>query len=81
MLISFGRAGSAVAVQVVVSVSFLAALPLLVERFGLTGAGGGLLVAEFGLAVGFLAMLMRHGRARLKAKPVVDDSLVRDALD
>ena len=81
MLISFGRAGSAAVVQVVVSLLFLAALPLLVQRFGLAGAGAGLLAAEIGLAIGFVAMLTRHGRARLKAQPVVDDALVRDAIE
>ena len=79
MLISFGRAGLAAAVKVVVSVIFLCSLPLLVRSFGLTGAGAGLLAAEAGLAIGFITMLMRHSRQRIRPAPVVDDTLVRDA--
>jgi O-antigen/teichoic acid export membrane protein len=81
MLISFGKAGSTAMVQVVVSGAFLAVLPWLMHRFGLQGAGAGLLAAEFGLAAGFLVLLTRHGRRRMTAEPVVDDTPIRDALE
>jgi O-antigen/teichoic acid export membrane protein len=67
MLISFGRAGSTAMVQVVVGAAFLAALPDLMRRFGLTGAGVGLLCAEVGLAIGFFVLLQRHQRVRRDA--------------
>jgi O-antigen/teichoic acid export membrane protein len=81
MLISFGRAGSTVAVQVVVGAFFLAALPFVLHRYGLIGAGAALLIAEIGLASGFLVVLLRHGRRTMKARPVLDDELVRDAME
>jgi hypothetical protein len=56
---------------VVVGGAFLAALPLLMRRFGLEGAGAGLVAAEIGLGVGFLLMLMRHGRERLRGNPAL----------
>jgi O-antigen/teichoic acid export membrane protein len=81
MLIAFGKAASTALVQVVVGGVFLAALPWLMHRFGLQGAGAGLLAAEFGLAAGFLALLMRQGRRRMAARPVEDDTAIRDAME
>jgi len=62
MLISLGRTGAAVGVQLVVGLGYLAALPLLLSRFGLVGAGAGLVAAEAGLALGFLWFLLRERR-------------------
>jgi len=63
MLISLGRPGSAVRVRIVVSVCYLAALPLIVQHFGLVGAGAALVCAAAALALGMLASLLREGRA------------------
>jgi O-antigen/teichoic acid export membrane protein len=62
MLISLGHPGSAVRVRIVVSVCYLAALPLIVQHFGLIGAGVALVCAAAALAVGMLGMLLRRGR-------------------
>ena len=63
MLISLGRPGLAVRVRIVVSVCYMAALPFVVQHFGLIGAGAGLVCAATGLALGMLVALLREGRA------------------
>ncbi len=60
MLISLGRAGAVVLVQLTVCLAYLGALQLLVPAFGLTGAGAGLVVAEIALGAGFLTFLLRR---------------------
>jgi O-antigen/teichoic acid export membrane protein len=64
MLISLGKPGYAVWVRLVVSLGFLAILPLLVTHFGLVGAGAGLTVAAIALALGMLLFLLRESRKR-----------------
>ena len=54
MLISLGKPGRAVRVRLIVSAAFLAILPFLVTRFGLIGAGAGLVCASGALALGML---------------------------
>jgi O-antigen/teichoic acid export membrane protein len=63
MLISLGHPGSAVRVRIVVSICYLAALPFIVQRFGLVGAGAALVCAALALALGMLGFLLREGRA------------------
>ncbi len=64
MLISLGRTGPAIAVQLVVGTAYLSALPFLLRRFALTGAGAGLVAAETGLALGLLWFLLRERKLR-----------------
>jgi O-antigen/teichoic acid export membrane protein len=63
MLISLGHPGSAVRVRIAVSICYLAALPLIVQHFGLIGAGAALVCAAAALALGMLGFLLREGRA------------------
>jgi len=63
MLISLGRTGAVVGVQLAVGESYLAALPFLLRRFSLTGAAVGLVAVELGLALGLLWFL------RLRPQP------------
>ena len=51
MLISLGRPGAVVAVQISVCLSFLGALQLLLPAFGLSGAGAGLVAADLALGL------------------------------
>ncbi|MDB5424842.1 MAG: putative rane protein involved in the export of O-antigen and teichoic acid [Phenylobacterium sp.] len=62
MLISLGRTGPTVGVQLAVGASYLAALPFLLRHFALAGAGAGLVAAEAGLALGLLWFLLRERR-------------------
>ncbi len=64
MLISLGKPGLAVRVRLVVGVLFLAILPLLVTRFGLIGAGAGLVAASCALALGMLWFILKENRTR-----------------
>jgi O-antigen/teichoic acid export membrane protein len=65
MLISLGRTGRAVAVQLVMGVIYLGSLPFVLQHFGIVGAGVGLVTAEIGLALGWLWFLLRErGAAR-----------------
>ena len=75
MLISLGNPGAAVRVRLVVSIAFLAALPVLVDQFGVTGAGAGLVGAAALLAVGMLLFILRENgnrRASAPTAPVPD---------
>jgi O-antigen/teichoic acid export membrane protein len=67
MLVSLGKPGRAVRVRLVVGVLFLAALPFLVEEFGLIGAGAGLAAAAGGLALGMLWFILRENGTRQAA--------------
>ncbi len=70
MLISLGKPGAAVRVRLAVSAAFLAALPFLVTRFGLIGAGAGLAAAAGALALGMLWFILReNGTRRTAATP------------
>jgi O-antigen/teichoic acid export membrane protein len=82
MLISLGNPGAAVRVRLVVSVAFLLAMPVLAGRYGLTGAGAGLVGASTALAVGMLLFILReNGNRRPSAPtaPVPDDRLKGEA--
>jgi O-antigen/teichoic acid export membrane protein len=63
MLISTGRAGSAVRVRIVVSVLFLAALFPLTREFGLDGAGAASVGAALLMLAGMLASVIRWSRS------------------
>lgn len=63
MLVSLGRPGDAVKVRIIVAVALLAAMPWLVESFGLTGAGAGLVAGMAALAAGMFVMLQRRSAA------------------
>lgn len=67
MLVSLGKPGLAVRVRLVVSLAFLAGLPFLVERFGLIGAGAGLVAAASALALGMLWFILRENGNRRPA--------------
>ncbi len=75
MLISLGRAGSVVCVQIAAVMAFVCVLYGLAPRFGLLGAGAGLVMAECVLAGGLLIALLRHNgwnpRALLRAPMMV----------
>jgi len=78
MLIAFGRAASAMVVQLVVGATFLASLPSLVRRFGLEGGGAALVAAELALGAGFMVALRlmpgaRRGPAPAVVTPPADD--------
>jgi O-antigen/teichoic acid export membrane protein len=60
MLISLGRAGSVVCVQIAAVLAFGAVLYGLAPQFGLIGAGAGLVMAESVLAGGLMIALLRH---------------------
>ncbi|MGA0604740.1 lipopolysaccharide biosynthesis protein [Phenylobacterium sp. VNQ135] len=64
MLVSLGKPGRAVWVRLVVGAAFLVALPFLVEAFGLTGAGAGLVGAAAALALGLLWFILRENGNR-----------------
>ena len=73
MLISLGKPGAAVRVRLAVGVAFLAALPFLVQQFGLIGAGAGLAAAAGALALGMLWFILReNGNRHQAASPAVD---------
>lgn len=57
MLVSWGRAGDALKVRLAVCLGYLPLLPFLVWQFGLTGAGGSIVVSSIALGLGMLAML------------------------
>ncbi len=80
MLISLGKPGLAVRVRLVVSAAFLAILPFLVARFGLIGAGAGLVAAAAALALGMLYFMLRENgnRQDTKVTPPGPDSLKGD---
>jgi O-antigen/teichoic acid export membrane protein len=69
MLISLGAPGAAVRVRLVVSALFLVILPLLATRFGLIGAGAGLVVADAALALGMLLYILKESGNRRAAAP------------
>ena len=64
MLISLGKPGLAVRVRLAVSGGFLIILPFLVARFGLIGAGSGLVAAAGALALGMLLFILRENGNR-----------------
>jgi len=60
MLVTLGRPGDSLKVRLVVSAALLASLPLMIGRFGITGAGVALVAAMAALAAGMLFMLQRQ---------------------
>ncbi len=60
MLISLGKAGSVVCVQVAAVLAYVGILWLVAPSFGLVGAGAGLVIAEGVLGGGLLFVLLRH---------------------
>jgi O-antigen/teichoic acid export membrane protein len=60
MVISLGQAGATVRVRVVVAVAYAAALPFLVERYGVEAAGAALVVSSVAIALGMLWLLLRQ---------------------
>ena len=77
MLISLGKPGAAVRVRLAVGVLFLAALPFLVQQFGLIGAGAGLAAAAGALAVGMLWFILKENGSRKAATPPAPDPAER----
>jgi len=78
MLISLGKPGAAVRVRLAVGVAFLAALPFLVQQFGLIGAGAGLAAAAGALALGMLWFILReNGNRHQAASPAAADPAER----
>jgi len=69
MLVSLGYAGAALKVRLIVCVAYLAALPVLVSQFGLTGAGASIVLASVALGLGMLSMLRARPRALPAATP------------
>ena len=67
MLVSLGKPGAAVRVRLAVGAIFLAAVPFLVDRFGLIGAGAGLAAAAGALALGMLWFILRENGTRREA--------------
>ncbi len=67
MLVSLGKPGLAVRVRLAVSIVFLAALPFLVMRFGIIGAGAGLAASAGALALGMLWFILRENGTRRTA--------------
>ena len=63
MLVSMGKPGAALRVRLVVAATFLVVLGPLVEAFGMSGAGAGLVIASLGMGLGMLWSLIRNGRA------------------
>jgi O-antigen/teichoic acid export membrane protein len=63
MLVSLGRPGDALKVRLVVSVALLAAMPFVIDAFGVIGAGVALVVAMAALAIGMFVMLQRTAGA------------------
>jgi O-antigen/teichoic acid export membrane protein len=60
MVISLGQAGATVRVRVVVAVAYAAALPFLVDRYGVEAAGAALVAASLAIALGMLWLLLRQ---------------------
>lgn len=60
MLVTLGRPGDSLKVRLVVAAALLAALPFMIGRFGITGAGAALVAAMAALAAGMLFMLGRQ---------------------
>jgi O-antigen/teichoic acid export membrane protein len=60
MLVTLGRPGDSLKVRLVVAAALLAALPFMIGRFGITGAGASLVAAMAALAAGMLFMLRRQ---------------------
>jgi O-antigen/teichoic acid export membrane protein len=75
MLVSQGRPGAALAVRLVVSLAFLAALPVIIDMFGARGAAIGLIAAAVAMALGNLGMLLRRRRMRPAQQDACEDSL------
>jgi O-antigen/teichoic acid export membrane protein len=69
LLISLGKPGRVVRVRLVVSLAYLAALPFLLDAFGLIGAGFGLAAAAVGLALGMLWFILRESGNRRGGAP------------
>ncbi|MBL8771793.1 MAG: lipopolysaccharide biosynthesis protein [Phenylobacterium sp.] len=67
LLISLGKPGRAVWVRLAVGIAFVAALPFLISRFGLIGAGAGLAAAAGALALGMLWFILRENGNRRAA--------------
>ena len=65
-----GKPGRAVWVRLTVGVAFVAALPFLIGRFGLIGAGAGLAAAAGALALGMLWFILRENGNRRAGTPV-----------
>ena len=63
MLVTLGRPGDSLKVRLVVAGALLAALPFMIDRFGITGAGAALVAAMAALAAGMLFMLGRQSGA------------------
>jgi O-antigen/teichoic acid export membrane protein len=59
-LVTLGRPGDSLKVRLVVSAALLAALPFMIGRFGITGAGISLVTAMAALAAGMFFMLQRQ---------------------
>lgn len=64
MVISLGHAGGAVWVRMVVAAAYALILPLLVRRFGMEGAGAGLVAASAAMAAGMFGLLRRRRTSR-----------------
>ena len=64
MLVTLGRPGDSLKVRLVVAAALLAALPVMIGRFGITGAGASLVAAMAALAAGMLFMLQRQSGSR-----------------
>jgi O-antigen/teichoic acid export membrane protein len=62
MLVSWGRAGDALKVRLAVCLGYLPLMPVLVWQFGLTGAGGSIVIASTALGLGMLGMLRAGSR-------------------
>jgi O-antigen/teichoic acid export membrane protein len=58
--VTLGRPGDSLKVRLVVAGALLIALPFMIERFGITGAGAALVAAMAALAAGMLFMLRRQ---------------------
>jgi O-antigen/teichoic acid export membrane protein len=74
MLVSLGKPGLAVRVRLAVSAAFLVALPFLVDAFGITGAGAGLVAAAGALALGLLWFILRESGSRRGGTPPASES-------
>jgi O-antigen/teichoic acid export membrane protein len=64
MLMTQGRAGEVVRVQILVGAVFLLVFPSLIRRAGLEAGGAALVAGETALALGWLAAVLRGRRAR-----------------
>lgn len=68
LLISLGKPWAAVRVRLIVGLAFVVALPFLIGRFGLIGAGAGLAAAAGALALGMLWSILRENGNRRTAE-------------